>query len=200
MFGLHWFYESSRALDRKLLYCAYTRKSPHVNFTCNKREFHVVFTWFFSGNFYVNWALKVKFKWNFSCKFHVKPKPCVIKIRYLRVQFKYLFIFFFKHSVLFLIFHVFLTLKIKELQNKYTFSSLSIYNFWIIIDNYVSDNNVHTTNWETNQKAYINLTQLNRMFKYNIIMPKHKNEKGEKVEKARIEYETLKWLVDKKEL
>ena len=47
------------------------------------------------------------------------------------------------------------------------------------------------TDWETNQKAYINLTQVNGISKYNIIIPKQKNEKREK---AGIEYETLKWL------
>ena len=33
---------------------------------------------------------------------------------------------------------------------------------------------------ETNQKAYINLTQVNGISKYNIIIPKQKNEKREK--------------------
>ena len=33
---------------------------------------------------------------------------------------------------------------------------------------------------ETNKKAYINLTQVNGISKYNIIIPKQKNEKREK--------------------
>ena len=83
------------------------------------------------------------------------------------------------------------------MQNKYTISLISISNVWIIIDKYVSDYNVHMTDWETNHKAYINLTQVNKISKYNIIIPKQKNEKREK---AGIEYETLKWLVGKTDL
>ena len=50
------------------------------------------------------------------------------------------------------------------------------------------------TDWETNQEAYINLTQVNEIYKYNIIILKQNNERRGK---AWIEYETLKWLVSK---
>ena len=47
----------------------------------------------------------------------------------------------------------------------------------------------HMTDCEKKQKGYINLTQVNEISKYNIIIPKQKNEKGKK---AGIEYKTLK--------
>ena len=65
-----------------------------------------------------------------------------------------------------------------------------MFNFWTIIDRSQIKMYGHMTDCEKKQKGYINLTQVNEISKYNIIIPKQKNEKGKK---AGIEYETLKW-------